>query len=521
MALLSDETSKFGQKFEGFHVSDSDGRMYVLGLRDIASKSGQDVLSTFQQILRDIEDVSLQASSDISKKILLNITTTMSDRASTQIKFNDLLEEYRTEILPQTVENYQQLSEAERLSLGKLCNFFCGLHALVHLAETASSSLLEAQAGFFEQEAPIMDKSFRKASEPGTTRLVRTTCKAVAHGGDEKSGCHGSFLEFLRPTLKQEGFGGLPLEPFRGNRFNILFRNAASILYLADHLNEYLESNANNKLLKAVAFDLRVPEYIAGCKALGLISYLVTVPLWSCIEDRSIHLMDIGSYYQEIIDFLVMAENRTADFMNGDLRLSFANSQKLEKDVIFQRLIQTDEYDEKVETILKIMLPAMARLMQRIFADHLQGGKWADASPETREKTKGLPKHNKFSESIFAHLDRLLREKPNITTIASEAYVMFAHNRTSQWLDAKSSTEKESIFSSARKSVTKVRKAFKVRQLEIREARRVAVAEKLQKAEENRAKQLRKKEQQTSDIIHWGLWQHNMISKWMTLSKPL
>ena len=74
MGLLSDEMSKFGQKFEGFHPSDSAGRMYVLGLCDIALKSGQDGLSTFQQILCDITYVSLQANSEISKKILLYIT---------------------------------------------------------------------------------------------------------------------------------------------------------------------------------------------------------------------------------------------------------------------------------------------------------------------------------------------------------------------------------------------------------------------------------------------------------------
>ena len=88
--------------------------MYVLGLRNIASKAGQDVLATFQQILRDIEDQSQGSQKDSAKQILTNITSTMSDRASTQIKFNDLLEEYRKKVLPQTIENYEFLSEAER-----------------------------------------------------------------------------------------------------------------------------------------------------------------------------------------------------------------------------------------------------------------------------------------------------------------------------------------------------------------------------------------------------------------------
>ena len=72
----------------------------------------------------------------------------MSDRASTQIKFNEMLEEYRKDILPLTIENYDSMSEAQQLSLGKAVQLFCGLHALVHLAEVASSAAVEAESGF-------------------------------------------------------------------------------------------------------------------------------------------------------------------------------------------------------------------------------------------------------------------------------------------------------------------------------------------------------------------------------------
>ncbi len=145
--------------------------------------------------------------------------------------------------------------------------------------------------------------------------------------------------------------------------------------------------------------------------------------------------------------------------------------------------------------------------MQQIFSDHLENGKWANASPELRQKTCGLPKHNKFSESVFGHLDRLMREKPNITTIASEAFIMFSHNKTSEWLETKSPTDKDKLLAAARKSVKSARREFKARQLAIQEARRLAVAEKLQQAEALRLRRLQKREKQTSDIIFWGLWQ--------------
>ena len=347
---------------------------------------------------------------------------------------------------------------------------FCGLHALVHMATMASTSLLETQSGLVEGDSlPIFDKSFMSGSEPGAVRLVRTASKAAAYGGDEKSGCHGRFVEFMSPTLKSKGYYRLPLEPFRGNRFNVLFKNAVCVYFLAENLNTFLETNATNKLLKSVKYDLNIPSYLAGCKALGLMSYLVTMPLWSTIEDGRIHILDINSRYQEVIDFLITASSSVSDFMNGKLHLSFSDTHKLDRDLIYQKLLEPWEHDAMTEVILTHMLSAQAELLQRIFADHLDGGRWCEESlnPDIREKSKGLPKHNKYSETIFGHLDRLLREKPNISTVASEAMIMFSHNKTSEWLETKTASERTALLREARKDIHTVRTSFKERHRKI------------------------------------------------------
>ena len=92
----------------------------------------------------------------------------MSDKAATQVKFNELLEEYRTQILQEKLGNaWNDMSELEQLSISKLNKKNCGLHALVHAAEAASSCLIEFEKGAFESTPSIHDPTFRKTSEYG------------------------------------------------------------------------------------------------------------------------------------------------------------------------------------------------------------------------------------------------------------------------------------------------------------------------------------------------------------------
>jgi hypothetical protein len=86
---------------------------------------------------------------DVNKQILLNIISTLSDKDATQVKFNELLEEYRTEILQEKLGNaWNDMSELEQLSISKLNNFFVDyMLSLVHAVEAASSCLIEFEKG--------------------------------------------------------------------------------------------------------------------------------------------------------------------------------------------------------------------------------------------------------------------------------------------------------------------------------------------------------------------------------------
>ena len=72
-----------------------------------------------------------------------------------------------------------------------------------------------------------------------------------------------------------------PLASFRGNCFNILFYDAGALYYISDAVKTFFGVvwQNQNQLLRPIISDIEVPEYLAGCKALGLVNKVVTGPL--------------------------------------------------------------------------------------------------------------------------------------------------------------------------------------------------------------------------------------------------
>ena len=303
--LYSDETSKKTEKYMGFHASDKEKNMYVLGIRDMATKSATDTLETFKEVLIDINEIKVkETASDVGKIILSNIANTMSDRASTEEKWHNLLEEYRKEILPEVQENWHLLSDEEKRPMEKLQNFYRGLHSYVQAAEVTASALKELEKSEEMKTAATnndeSDEDVEKGedpriitkSEPGIIRLIRTASNAFVKGADEKSGAAGDFSNFgpLEQKLKDNEMSSLPLEGFRGNRFNIIFFNGGFVYFLHKEMTDFLKAKPDkNRLLRAVLKDLNLKSNKAGCKILGLISKQLMGPLWRVIENDDVH----------------------------------------------------------------------------------------------------------------------------------------------------------------------------------------------------------------------------------------
>ena len=108
---------------------------------------------------------------------------------------------------------------------------------------------------------------------------------------------------------------------------------------------------------------------------------------------------------------------------------------------------------------------------------------------------------------MFGYVDRILREKLNVSVIAQEAYMMFCHNKTLQWLEGKTEKEKNRLLYEARKDVKSVRQLFQRRRHQNEEQRQQISREKFIAAEAKEPRRVKRLENYTNDIKDWGLWQ--------------
>ena len=379
----------------------------------------------------------------------------MSDRASAQKSFNNLLTEYRTNTLPIVFKNWETLTEMEKSSMCEMYHFYCGMHLVVNMAEHTAEALK-----LFE----IADGAVDTDREAGTVRLVRTVCKAFQRRGCEKSGCPLQFTTYL----KSQGIDINPLIHFKGNRFNILFANGGRVYYLQKHIINFLTKTwgTPNRLLKAVLDDAQSDVYIAGCKALGLVDKLITGPLWHILESN-IHILEVPKHIATLLSFVKYDDIST--FVTGE-RVPFPGI-AIKKDAIWASLVLPSHLDSLVEQILHACFKSIEVLLERALAD-LEQAQDADASVTT-----SVPTTNTVSERDFAKLDRLLREKPHASTLALEAHILFTNNKTTNWFASKTQEEQEMLMQTVRKMCVKHKKAFRDRLKVLEEKRTQAQLE--------------------------------------------
>ena len=185
-----------------------------------------------------------------------------------------------------------------------------------------------------------------------------------------------------------------------------------------------------NQLLRAVLADVRVPEYKAGCKALGIVNKVITGPLWRVLESQDMSILKMNEKFHQLTSCLEIWSEDASGVVSGEAILF--SIFLLTKDQIYESLFTTSVYDATAWEILEVLFGAFSTLVyvSRLVEDQLPDGKHGNPSVELITETKSVPTTNVISERNFANLDRFLREKPNASTLSLEAMIMLSNNKT-------------------------------------------------------------------------------------------
>ena len=216
-----------------------------------------------------------------------------------------------------------------------------------------------------------------------------------------------------------------------GNRFNILFLNAAGVFFLYPHLLEFFGNlDDSNRLLNAVNDDLNVLVYRVSCKALGLIHKKVTGPLWRKMVEVESNL-HMNEHYKLMVDKFEQWSNDPTPFLSGGDSL-FPNL--VHQDEVYEKLVAPFDHDDMVKPLLEIIFSGFVTLSKRMLYDHLEGVH-ANPSESLLNEARAVPTTNVIAERDFGMLDRLMKAKPKAIDIALEGIIMCRVNKTEEWRD--------------------------------------------------------------------------------------
>lgn len=264
---------------------------------------------------------------------------------------------------------------------------------------------------------------------------------------------------------KEVGLHELPLARFVGNRFNIIFYDAAGVYFLRNHMIKFIEivhgTNAN-LLLQAVLKDLNNSILIASCQALGIIDKIVTGPLWRQLRESSI--LKASWVYSSIQNKFNEWSRDASSVVSGSAVLGEQFIVHSSDEVFKELITPCTESDLKTQQILQLVFRAFSVTTQRLLLDYLPGGIYHTKTVSQHRSIKeieSVPTTNVSPERDFAVLDRMLRKKPNATMVALESMMIYRTNKTALWLQDKNPDDTHKLLKAARARVPHVKKNYK------------------------------------------------------------
>ncbi|XP_041481824.1 uncharacterized protein LOC121428993 [Lytechinus variegatus] len=467
VTLHTDGTTKKRKGYVTFLASTKD-QTVGMSLHDIEVETGESLLTDTRETLEEL--VRLNLCDDVNEvhRLLAKFKTTMTDRSIVNKLYINKLELWRSNILPQVIENWESLDDGVKQEIATINDLYCGKHLVLNLQEYSASALcewekVEANEGKLGREKQVLWN--RSKTESASLLAVRSFCNLLGPDCDEQSGLTEEFKTIVQKSS---------LVAYRGNRFNVPFHNSAAVYHhisdfhtLCASLDSKREGNMYVKSLKA---DFDDDIVVSGIRAMGIINQHISAPLMRMLESHS-HVMDTDQHYTRLHDKVQEWMVDPSPLLT-DSSILFPAFPPV-KDSIHKSLYDpcSANIEHLTKQALMIILHNCLVCITRQLSDHLPGGRFHSAPENIRKQTASCPKDNLCAERMFAGLDYLKRKMPNANTVALEGILLWSLNKTRDYLDEMSDEKKDQYLSEA----VRQRKSF----LQLYQGRSKAIKEKI------------------------------------------
>ena len=478
----------------------------VLGVCDVSDGSAQTTLD------------ALKAELDKLKvgKTVQRIVSSTSDGASTQTKFNKLLQK-------EIGEDIDLIENKCSMHLGVNLRHAC-VKAVNTVVPTTSSDEVSDNSEGESDLTDSFDTNEESSVEPKKGHqyadidcFVHEICKLFGHvGGPEYAHGASSFRVFLSSMASKEAEGDtyyknaekVLLKRQVGSRYYVTSFNAARILFLRRAMITFLKEQqlikGLNKLESACLEKLQDNVLVNKLKLEGLIHDKVYSDLMMLVKSTVLNKssLSMNVHYQELLDFLDEVSASPSILLDRDRSVFTTEPRLYSTDVSLNHrlasnylpvrdvLYDTEHNSRTLHVLIKTAVSAMSEKLRSYNEDHLPEGRYWDPSPETREVLSKLKPHNDKTESVFGVNDWLNRILPNMKQATRSVMIEFSVNQTMKWLKDQAEEQKHSLIALARKKRKEHEEELKKEEVKLMEKKRIQRAALVQQGEKKREMEL-------------------------------
>ncbi len=452
----------------------------------------------FQQTINELAQSFSSGEQKTQAKLIASLQTTMADQGASNPKFFDMIDEFRKQVLPTAVENWNNLSSETQKEISQMASFYCKLHLLGNFETNVIKTAEEFESSVCDGKNP---NAF--ASEScGTQRLAKNVSKALHTTGSARSGKGDLWNSYvLKNSIKDK------IINIEHDRINTTFYQGGAVYHhrkAIAHFLSTLPQKDKNQLIKCLEFDVNEPVFIASCRAFGILDKKVFGPFWRlCNASKSI--LDMNAHLEVMRSSFLDWSSDASQLMTKDFVLF--NSVEIHKDSVYESLFQ-DSGEQNLDQLTKLALELYCQqcliILERQGKDQLPGGKYYIPDENVKAIAKSVPTTNMVSKRDFAMLDWLMRFKPHSSTLHKSTLIQWKNNKTASYLDSLSAKERETLLENARKNASKIASDFKANQQALKAEKLAKLQSKQEEKEKKEENAAAKAVSLTNRLVHFG-----------------